>query len=146
MYRAAGQVPGMILLNSQMQVNAWVPLPPAAMGRLRDTGGLNALYRAVSEANAASAILVHGGELEASLPVSANLTVGQNIGAALRDIDVRTLDMVNARNGTSAGEQGVSLAMGPVFSRAAPEQGDAGRLQGLQQRLAMLRRVADCLR
>ena len=110
--------PGMILLDAQLRVSAWVPLPKNTLGALRDTGGMNALYRAVSEANAASVILVHGGELDERGNLPGHITVGQNIGAALNKLDVRVVDSINAGSKPikSAAERGDDLHAGPVFS------------------------------
>lgn len=119
-YYGRAKVPGLVLLNQQHAVVAWVPLPTSTMGDLRGTGGLNAIYRAVSEANAGAAILVHGGELDQPRRIAGGITIGQNIGAALAKLDVRVLDQIDARTMTSAAERGASLASGPVFSRSKP--------------------------
>lgn len=118
-YYAKAKAPGLMLLDGQHFVAAWVPLPAETKGLLRGTGGLNAIYRAVSESNAAAVILVHGGELDAKLP-GKFMTIGQNIAAALRKIDVRPLDQINASTGESVAERGGDVAVGPVFSRTKP--------------------------
>lgn len=109
--------PGLILLNSQNNVIAWVPISDAMKGNLRGTGQLNALYRAISQANAANAIIVHGGDLNAVHPTSRHVSIYQNIGAALRNVDVRPLDSINVKDGTSAAESGMDIALGPVYAR-----------------------------
>lgn len=118
-YAAAGKKPGLLLLDNQNAVSAWVPLPSNTLGLLRGTGGLNAIYRAVSEANAGAAILVHGGELDAKVApgTGVSVTLGQNIGAALAKIDVRPLDIVNGKTLESVAEQGLNASSGPVLSQ-----------------------------
>lgn len=107
-YYAQAKAPGIILLTSQNHVAAWVPLQPEMLGKLRDTGGLNAIYRAISESNSGAAIIVHGGELskKGDLPSG---TISTNIAAALSKADVRTLDSINAVTMESAAEQGTNL-------------------------------------
>lgn len=109
--------PGMLLLNAQHRIAAWIPLSIEMRGPLRGTGGLNAIYRAVSESNAGAVILAHGGELDQKgLFVDESVTLGQNIAAALQNMDVRVLDSINADTGESAVEHGQKLEAGPVFS------------------------------
>lgn len=115
--------PGLLLLTHQHTPAGWVPLPEALRGRLSGTGGLRTIYRAMSEANAGAALIVHGGELDVALPGDA--TVATNIGAALRNVDVRVLDIINAKTRASAAERGEVMQAGAVFHRdAAP----AGRI------------------
>ena len=116
MFYSQANYPGIMLLDSQSALVAWVPIPSNMRGRLRDTGGLNAIYRAVSESNAATAILVHGGELD--VKIGSNITAGQNIAAALKKIGVYPLDSINALRNTSAASNGQDIANGPVLSRA----------------------------
>ena len=123
--------PGVMLLDAQNKLSAWMPVPQSAYGSLRGTGGLNALYRAASESNAATAILVHGGELDAR--VSGSVTASENIAAALQGIDVRPLDSINAVKNTSAAESGFEVASGPVFAR-----GDSAWRSGLEDAIAGL--------
>lgn len=106
-YKQSGK-PGMVMLDSQHRVVGWVPLPEVTKGVLRNTGGLNSLYRAVSEANAASVILVHGGELDARLAGDTN-TISINVATALKDLDVRVLDSINAKTGKSAAQAGMPI-------------------------------------
>ncbi len=121
-YKAGG--PGILLLNAQNRVVGWVPLSGTnMMGPLRNTGGLNAIYRAVSEANVGAAILTHGGELDAKPPGVYN-TLGENIGGALSMVDVRVLDIINAETMESAAERGLPTAASAVF-----QGGDTPRAQ-----------------
>lgn len=115
LYKGSDYQPGMMLLNTQNQVAAWVPLPATAMGALRHSGGLNAIYRAISESNAGAVILVHGGELSERI---GSVTLGQNIAAAVAKLDVRPLDIVDIRKPRSAAETGELIQSGPVYSKA----------------------------
>lgn len=117
-YGKAG-APGIMLLDSQNRVAAWVPIPQNMRASLRYQGGLNAIYRAVSESNASAAVIAHGGELD-STPFgdSGKITSSQNIMAALRKIDVRPLDTINAETGQSQAEQGLAIDAGPLFDIA----------------------------
>lgn len=116
--------PGLMLLNSQNGVIGWVPITDQMKGELRGTGGLNAIYRAISESNAGTAIIVHGGELtHQSIPKRfPQVTPSENIAAALSRIDVRPLDSIEIRPTItkSAAEIGMSIADGPVFARGNP--------------------------
>ena len=114
MYKGSEYQPGMMLLNTQNQVAAWVPLPATAMGALRHSGGLNAIYRAISESNAGAVILVHGGELSERI---GSVTLGQNIAAAVAKLDVRPLDIIDIRKPRSAAETGEQIQSGPVYSK-----------------------------
>ena len=109
-----------MLLNSQNAVVGWLPISTEMMGPLRDTGALNAIYRAVSQSNAAAAIIVHGGELDETGNLPAGLSAGKNIAAALAKIDVRPLDSINAVTRQSRAEMGLDIAGGPVFKRDQP--------------------------
>lgn len=109
--------PGAILLDTKMRVVGWMPIGEAMLGDLRGTGQLGAIYRAVSEANAGSVILAHGGELDGPHPASRSISKGQNIAAAFGKVEVRPLDMINVRTGRSAAQHGDDIQMGPVFSR-----------------------------
>jgi len=119
-YYGRAKEPGLILLDSQHYVAGWVPLSNEMQGRLRGTGGLRSLYRAVSESTASAVIIAHGGELDA-LPAIQGVPVIENIGAALRQVDVTPLDAINMATGKSRAEQGSQLASGPVFSRKPNE-------------------------
>lgn len=113
---------GIMLMNVQNEVAAWVPITRQMRGTLRHTGGLNAIYRAISESNAAAAILVHDGSLDAAHPDSASVTVGNNIAAALAKIDVRPLDSINVKTGESLAQQGFPVSAGPLYSQRSTRQ------------------------
>ena len=110
--------PGIMLLTAQNSLAAWIPISNEMTGPLRNTGGLAAIYRAVSQSNAGAAIIVHGGELDGAwkngLP---NVSASENIAAALAKVDVRPLDSINAVTNESAAERGLDVAKGPMFSR-----------------------------
>lgn len=112
-YEEAGR-PGMILLDTRHRVTGWAPFTPGmTTGALRNTGGLNALYRAVSEGNVAAAILVHGGELD-TLLVGAHDS-GMNITAGLNKAGVRVLDVVNAETRHSRAEKGGAVVGNTLY-------------------------------
>lgn len=126
-YAAANDRPGLLLLDAQHKPSAFVPIPSQLEGRLKGSGGLRALYRAVSEANAGAAIIVHGGELSRSDPALYGSSVGDNIARALQQIDVRVLDDINVKTGQSRADKGTMPAAGAVWSVAALTAG-AGAL------------------
>lgn len=124
LYRDAGD-PGLMILDAQHRVAAWVPVRGAMKGKLMGTGGLDAVYRAVSESNAGSVIIIHGGELDAGRGDGSVWSIAQNLGAALRGTDVRVLDIIDVNKPRSAAETGANLVAGSVFSRtqgATPAQ------------------------
>ncbi len=117
-YYAQAKTPGIILLTSQNQIAAWVPVSPEMMGSLRYTGGLGAIYRAVSESNASAAIIVHGGELSAQGNLPGSSTPSANIAAALAKVDVRPLDSINVKTMASAAEQGLNVAASTMYQES----------------------------
>lgn len=116
LYRDAGE-PGLMILDAQHRVAAWVPVRGAMKGKLMGTGGLDAVYRAVSESNAGSVIIIHGGELDAGRGDGNVWSIAQNLGAALRGTDVRVLDIIDVNKPRSAAETGADLVARSVFSR-----------------------------
>jgi DNA repair protein RadC len=128
-YRQGGGRPGIILMDAQHHPAAWIPVPDVAQGKLMGTGGLRALYRAVSEANAGAAIIVHGGEL--GRPVTGPTSADTNIARALGQAGVNVLDIVNPVTGSSRAEAGTMSQGGAVWSVAAlTAAGAAGALAG----------------
>lgn len=121
LYRDAGE-PGLMILDAQHRVAAWVPVRGAMKGKLMGTGGLDAVYRAVSESNAGSVIIIHGGELDAGRGDGSVWSIAQNLGAALRGTDVRVLDIIDVNKPRSAAETGANLVAGSVFSRTPGDQ------------------------
>lgn len=117
-YEEAGR-PGMILLDTRHRVTGWAPFTPGmTTGALRNTGGLNALYRAVSEGNVAAAILVHGGELDTLLVGTHDS--GMNIAAGLDKVNVRVLDVINATTKKSRAEAGSPLVGHALYRLGEP--------------------------
>jgi len=108
---------GVMLLDAQMRMAGWTPLPES-VDKLRDTGGLNTLYRALSQSNASSAILVHDGVLDQKIS-NTGVSTGQNVAAALQLAGVNVVDSLNVKSGMSQASIGRDIADGPVFSRAA---------------------------
>lgn len=117
MFYSQSKRPGILFVDSQNKPAAWVPIPSVAEGKLMGTGGLRALYRATSEANAPSALVVHGGELDADLRYRQK--VHANIANALRQAGVRVLDVINAKTGESHAERGTLPPQTAVYSIAA---------------------------
>lgn len=117
-YYKRAKEPGMLLLDAQLRVSAWVPITPAMQQPLRG-GELNAVYRAVSQANAGNVIIVHGGELGQAGNLPAGITASQNIAAALQKVDVRALDSIDAVAGTSEASLGGAIAKGPLYQGGA---------------------------
>lgn len=111
---------GVMLLDSQTRLAGWAPLPDDP-SKLRETGGLNALYRAFSQSNARSAVLVHDGVLDKQIKNFA-VTAGQNVAAALQLAGVQVVDSVNVKTGISEASSVRPIASGPVFSRASLAQ------------------------
>ncbi len=119
-FYAKAKKPGLMLMDAQNTVIAWVPITDAMMGELRGTGGLNSIYRAISQANAGSAIIVHGGELGyQSIPKKfPQVTPSENIAAALKKVDVRPLDSIDVTQSRSVAENVGHVDKGPVFARS----------------------------
>lgn len=119
---AKAKEPGIMLMDAQMGLAAWIPITKTMMGPLRGTGGAAAVYRAVSQSNASNAIIIHGGELDyAGIGNYQKYTPSENIAAALAKVDVRPIDSINVVTGKSSAEQGRPIADGPMFSRADNE-------------------------
>ena len=82
-----GNRPGLMLLNARNAPVAYVPWEPAGTEILKEQGRLGSLYRAVSEANAASVILVDPmGEF--------GRQQWRNLAKAFKQADVRMLDVM----------------------------------------------------
>jgi len=122
MFDRAGRRPGIMMLNTKMQPVGWLPIGGLLRGELRNTGGMNALFRAASESSMESAIIVHGGELDGKIDREfyPDLSIAENIGAALELGDIRVVDILRAKQKTgfeSAAEFGNRVSAGPVLSR-----------------------------
>lgn len=105
----SGGETGLVLLDAQNFPIAFLPMRPDEALPLKNNGRLDALYRAMSYANAAGAILYDpkGGFSEAQY---------RNVGSALAPIDVKLLDVL--QGGVSLREKGKSLAGLSVLSRS----------------------------
>lgn len=141
-FHGKAKEPGLLLLDAQNQVAAWVPLSGALRGQLRGTGGLAALYKALSRSNASSAIMVHAGELDAPVRAGGH-SIAENIGGALRGIDVRPLDAINVSTGESRAEKGLEVGARAFFSRAQMRRGDAA--VGRELRVTQMQRAVSQL-
>lgn len=99
---------GIILTDAQNRMTAWLPLSDLMVGQLRNTGGLNQLYRAISQANANAAFIVHDGSLNVRAFENGQTPI-ENIGKALANVKVHLYDAINVSNGTTYSEQGKNL-------------------------------------
>ena len=83
----SGGESGVMLLARTNAPLAFVPVDPAASGDLRQDGRMDALYRALSMANAGAAILVNNGALSEQAV--------QNLAGFFHSSDVRVLDVID---------------------------------------------------
>ena len=143
-YAKAGG-PGIMLLDSQNRVVAWIPISHEMKGPLRGTGQLNVVWRAVSQANAGSAIIVHGGELDEKGRLPGGYDPSSNIAAALQKIDVRALDSINVKTGVSVAQTTGTVAVGPVYSKASASNKGAGTSTPDTIRAALRARFGDLI-
>lgn len=97
-----GGRPTIVLLDAQHQPVATIPWNADEAMPLKNNGRLDALLRAVSEANAGAAFIGTGNVA----PNVMNLAEAQNLGAALAKADVRVLDIIDG-SGSSAAEKGL---------------------------------------
>lgn len=95
---AAGK-PGLLLLDSQHNVSAWVEVNPSDMGRLRENGRFDRLINTLSEAGAGAAIIANPNGAIPSKTLD-------NIASALGMAGVRTLDAIDPVKMESAAERG----------------------------------------
>lgn len=143
-YAKAGG-PGIMLLDSQNRVVAWIPISHEMKGPLRGTGQLNVVWRAVSQANAGSAIIVHGGELDEKGRLPGGYDPSSNIAAALQKIGVRALDSINVKTGVSVAQTTGTVAVGPVYSKASASNKGAGTSTPDTIRAALRERFGDLI-
>lgn len=94
--------PTIVLLDAQHQPVATIPWNADEAMPLKNNGRLDALLRAVSEANAGAAFIGTGNVA----PNVMTLAEAQNLGAALAKADVRVLDIIDG-SGSSAAEKGL---------------------------------------
>lgn len=134
---------GLILLDAQNKVAGWLPVGKLLAGKLRDTGGLALLYRAISRSNASAAIIVHGGDLDRSPTSDVPSGPILNIGKALSQLDVRLLDSIKIHPSTpsvSRAEQGLPVVGNTLYARGENAQRRSGdRETSLKEAQAKLR-------
>lgn len=109
--------PGIVMMDAQNRVSAWVPIDPVEMGALRKDGRFDRLINSVSNAGAAAAILANpnGALTERTI---------NNIGSALKLADIRVLDVIDPVSGKSMAETvGLPSMSGPVLSRKSEDLG-----------------------
>lgn len=83
----AGGESGAVLMSAQNVPIAFVPIDPAVAGELRVNGRMDALYRALSLANAAAAIIVNNGNMPE--------TTVNNLAGLFSSMDARVLDVMD---------------------------------------------------
>ena len=100
--------PGLVLLDTQNAPIAFIPMGGMEAMPLKHNGRLDALYRAISYANAGAAVIYdpRGDFTEAQY---------RNIGAALGQVDVKLLDVF--QKGVSMAEKGRPLVASTLLSR-----------------------------
>lgn len=104
MVQANGGRPTIVLVDSQHHPVAAIPWDRNDAMPLKNNGNLDALLRAVAQANAGAALIGTGRK-----DLAMNMAEAQNIGAALAKADVRVLDIIDANNG-SAAEKGLKTS------------------------------------
>lgn len=99
----SGGQPGVILMDAQNAPVAFVPVNPAEANLLRKGGRMDALYRALSVANAGAAIIVNDGQMGDA--------VVQNLAGLFNLMDARVLDVMDLSGNAvrSWAEQGKSM-------------------------------------
>lgn len=118
---------GIMLLDSQNQPLAFVPVEVATP--LREGGRMDAIYRAISYANAATAIIVNQSNRYSDQEA-------RNLAGILNSIDVRALDVIDvAENGVteSRAEHGESFGDRTFMSRG---KGSGMTVSAIQQAIA----------
>jgi len=111
--RVAGNQSGLVLLDTQLTPIGFMPLQPNEMGVLRRDGRMDALYRAISMANASAAMFVNRDGAYTTQQVG-------NVAGLLNSLDVRVLDVLDVAGDTvqSQAEQGASFS-GTKFDQTA---------------------------
>lgn len=110
--KVSGGKSGIVLLDSQNVPVAFVPVSNAMP--LRESGRMDALYRAVSVANAGAGIIVNHGDYSKQQ--------SKNLAGFLNSLDVRTLDVMDVAGGgvASWAETGGDTETKVFYSRAQP--------------------------
>lgn len=106
--------PGLILLDTQNAPIAFLPMTGEEAMPLKDNGRLDALYRAISYANAGGVIIYdpRGDFSEQQY---------KNLGAALGQMDVKLLDVL--QKGVSLAEKGKSFVASVLYTRGITGKG-----------------------
>jgi len=132
--------PGIIFLNAQREITAWVPVDPQAVTTLRVENRYNALINSAAEAGASAALLMNPGGIISSRGAD-------NIASALQLSDIRLLDMLDPDSGTSAAERGNEPNRGmTVFQRTPDRAADRpADLIELRKRVSVLESLRACL-
>jgi hypothetical protein len=123
-----GWEPSIILLNNKNEPLAVVPFDPREVGVLRGSGRMDALYRALSMANASAAFIVHDGTLQAE--------AGSNLAGFLNASDVMVHDILALRDGTLTSWRASSK--GNVGQKTFRQEGARGRIDFLNDGRAMI--------
>lgn len=124
----AGDEPGIILLDAQHTPVAFVPWKPENTAPLRGNGNMDALYRAISVANSASAMIANPGNA---------YTINQinNLTGLFNSLDVKLLDVMEyGQDGsvTSMAEKGMPLDNNTFFSQSSNPVADPHTLSSLK--------------
>lgn len=117
--------PGVVFVDAQNRVSAFVPVESAEMGELRRDGRLMRLFRAASTGGATGAIIAMPGD-------RVSVADYQNVGKALGVAGVRVLDGI--RYDSTDGPAESLLAAGidsPAPSTAFKAEGDVGGSAGV---------------
>lgn len=123
--------PGILFMDAQHKITAWVPVDPAEMETLRKDGRFDRLVNSATQAGSGAAMISNPGGAMSDRAMT-------NIATLLNRIDVRLLDAVDPVTGASAAERGNEpRAAGTVFSRgAAGEPMTAERVQQVASTIA----------
>lgn len=104
---------GVVLLDAQNQAVAFVPLQADELAPLRQDGRMDALYRAVSIANAAGAMVVRNDNAYSDEGL-------QNVGGLLNSLEVRVLDVLDRKDSggfDSWAETGKQIASASFYQK-----------------------------
>ena len=89
--RLSGGEAGIILANTSNEPVAFIPVNTSEITKLRGNGRMDALYRAISVANAGAAFIVDDGTMSTD--------AGINLAGLLNSLDVKVHDIVTVDNG-----------------------------------------------
>lgn len=122
----SGGESGLLLLDVQNQPIAFVPITAEAALPLRGTGGMDAIYKALSISNAGAAIIVNQND-------TYDLNQIRNLAGLLTSVDTRVLDVIEIREaGTAAlSESGYDFSTRTVFEQAGAYTADTIDVDGI---------------